>query len=244
MTGTIWRPTLLPIDPSTVPDVGPARMRVTSAYGNRPNPLDGGKTTVFHDGLDIGNARQGDVVTADADGRVEAAGTLGWPWSQPTTLYPTGNYGGFMVIIDHDTWVSVYAHLMPELQVSAGERVKLGQVIASVGATGAASVGGAHLHYGHLTASVAAIKALGAARKPTRDPWTVIDPIRPKPFSLSYEQRTRAQVLQLRAAKPLAAARWVARARMTQEDDGRILTAAMRLTAELTMLKEAPNEDT
>ena len=98
---TIWRPTLLTIAPHTTP---PGVNRVTSPYGNRPNPLDGGKTTIFHDGLDINDGKIGQQVVADANGIVVAAGTHGWPWSQPTDKYPSGNYGGVMVVIDHGNW--------------------------------------------------------------------------------------------------------------------------------------------
>lgn len=241
MTDAIWRPTVLPIDPSTVPDVGVAKMRVTSPYGNRISPING--AIVFHDGLDIGNAREGDQLVADTDGMVAAAGALGWPWSQPTALFPSGNYGGFMVAIDHGAWVSIYAHMQPTLQVKAGEQVKVGQPIGKVGATGAASVYGAHCHYGHITTTVANIIALGAATKPTRDPWTVIDPTGAMPTDEpTWAEQVQAQLIAARKAKPKAARRWVTRTDMTQEDDGKILTRFMRQRAELAMLREAPKE--
>lgn len=95
---------------------------ITSDYGGRGRR--------HHDGLDI-DGRTGDPVFAAADGRVRSAG-----WA--------GGYG-HTVVLDHGRGVTtLYAH-NSALHVVAGEPVRRGQVIASVGASGNAS--GDHLHF-------------------------------------------------------------------------------------------------
>jgi murein DD-endopeptidase MepM/ murein hydrolase activator NlpD len=96
--------------------------RVTSRFGPRRD--------VHHDGIDI-SAPHGTPVRAAAAGRV---------------LYSDRLRGyGNIVILDHgDGFATVYAHNTRN-QVSAGERIGVGQVIASVGETGQTS--GPHLHF-------------------------------------------------------------------------------------------------
>lgn len=236
----IWRPTELIIDPHTVADIGFQRMRVTSPFGNRPDPLTNGKTTVFHGGLDIGNARLGDWCVADADGTVVAVGNLGWPWSMPTVKYASKNYGGLMVVIEHDGWCSVYAHLQSAV-VKPGEKVQLGRRIAKVGESGSA-IGQGHLHYGHIMASAKRIATLGSGPKPLRDPWTVIEPLGPPPLAETRLERLRRFDTELRHAKPKATARWLDRTGLTSKDVGEIMTEAMFLSMRVSNLREAPDE--
>lgn len=113
--------------------------RVTSPFGLRS---DG-----FHGALDIGNFRTGDDVVAARDGTVLQAGYLKEPWSQSTTRYPSGNYGGLMVVIAHaGGMVSIYAHLSSH-SVKVGQNVTQGERIGAVGDTGSAA-GAGHLHFG------------------------------------------------------------------------------------------------
>jgi len=112
--------------PSIWPLVG--RWTYTSAYGNRKDPFTG--ETAFHPGLDIA-ADQGVPVHATADGTVE------------TAAYD-GNYGK-AVVLSHGFSISTrYGHLS-QFAVKPGQKVKRGDVIGYVGATG--RVTGAHLHY-------------------------------------------------------------------------------------------------
>jgi hypothetical protein len=172
---TWYRPTLLPIDPAGTPDRGYATMRVTSPWGNRDNPLNPG-TTSFHNGLDIGNARLGDVVTAVAAGEVVATGYLRLPWSQPSTAWASGNFGGLMVVIAHGTHVSGYAHLRRAL-VGPGQRIAAGQPIGEVGESGSAQ-GRGHLHFYVSNHSAAEIIKAGRLLPNawTVDPWPLIEP--------------------------------------------------------------------
>lgn len=171
-------PLIIPILPFGAVDQGYATARVTSPFGWRD--LDGdGKATEFHGGLDIGNARQGDVLVAPAPGTVIAVGNLTWPWSQPTQLYPSGNYGGLMVVIEHEPGVvSIFAH-MRMTTVVRGQKVMTGQKVGEIGATGMASVGGAHVHFG-IQAPAARVPA-GVQTRVTPygygldvDPWPFI----------------------------------------------------------------------
>lgn len=101
---------------------------ITSPFGFRIHPITGIYTG--HTGVDIG-AGSGSPVYAAASGKVIIA-----DW-----------YGGYgmAVVIDHGSGIStLYGH-NSSLNVSAGQNVKKGQVIAGVGSTGNST--GPHLHF-------------------------------------------------------------------------------------------------
>lgn len=100
---------------------------VTSPYGYRIHPTAG--TNDLHRGIDIGVAA-GTPIKAIQDGRVISAGNA-------------GDYGLCVVIEGEDGYQSRYAHCS-SLSVSAGQVVKQGDSIATVGSTGSST--GAHLH--------------------------------------------------------------------------------------------------
>lgn len=107
----------------------PSSTRVTSDYGNRVTPTAGASSN--HKGIDIGAAQGADIIAA-ADGTVKAA----------TYSSAAGNY----VMIDHGGGLyTVYMHAS-SLDVSVGQTVSAGQVIAKVGSTGIST--GNHLHFG------------------------------------------------------------------------------------------------
>lgn len=107
----------------------PSSRRITSDYGNRISPTGGASSN--HKGIDIGAAGGADIVAA-ADGKVKAA----------TYSSSAGNY----VMIDHGGGLyTVYMHAS-SLNVSSGQSVSAGQVIAKVGSTGIST--GNHLHFG------------------------------------------------------------------------------------------------
>jgi murein DD-endopeptidase MepM/ murein hydrolase activator NlpD len=106
----------------------PLQGRITSEFGKREDPSHGGMDN--HTGIDI-SAPKGTEIKATADGIVSFSG-----WSQ-------GN--GNLVVIEHGMgYTTLYAHNSTNL-VTDGQRVKRGDVIALVGATGRAT--GPHLHY-------------------------------------------------------------------------------------------------
>ena len=111
-----------------VPTLWPVRGLVTSPFGARMSPYGEGRE--MHPGIDI-SARYGLPVTAAGSGEVTFAGR-------------DPGYGG-LVIVDHGGQLgTLYAHLSA-LYVREGQRVRGGQAIGAVGATGRAT--GAHLHY-------------------------------------------------------------------------------------------------
>ncbi|MEO8926040.1 MAG: M23 family metallopeptidase [Caulobacteraceae bacterium] len=104
--------------------------RITSSFGLRLHPILG--FTRMHQGVDFG-ASLGAPVLAAGDGVVEEA-----RWA--------GGYGRWLKI-RHDRGLETgYAHLSAwAAGVAPGARVRQGQVVAYVGATGLAT--GPHLHY-------------------------------------------------------------------------------------------------
>lgn len=113
---------------SATPSIWPVTGWLSSAYGNRRDPFNGGRD--FHPGLDI-SADHGRPVLATADGTIVSATR-------------EGAYGN-LVVIDHGFGLSTrYGHLS-RFEVAAGQFVRRGQVIAYVGSTGRST--SSHLHY-------------------------------------------------------------------------------------------------
>jgi murein DD-endopeptidase MepM/ murein hydrolase activator NlpD len=110
--------------PSAWPIVG----WLTSLYGNRKDPFTGQPD--FHTGLDI-SAQYGTPVRATADGAIESAGF-------------NGNYGN-AIVVDHGFGIATRFGHLSRFAVRAGQKVKRGEVLGFVGATGRAT--SSHLHY-------------------------------------------------------------------------------------------------
>lgn len=110
------------------PSIWPTRGWISSSFGNRISPFTNEKE--FHSGLDI-SAKANSPIVASADGVVLETGT---------------DYGyGKVIRISHGHGLkTTYAHVSKFL-VKAGQRVKRGQEIATVGSTGRST--GPHLHY-------------------------------------------------------------------------------------------------
>jgi murein DD-endopeptidase MepM/ murein hydrolase activator NlpD len=102
--------------------------RLTSGFGMRSHPILG--YTRFHRGVDFG-APSGAPIMASGNAIVEKA------------EFENG-YGNFVLLRHNSSFETAYAH-MSRVVVRAGARVKQGQVIGFVGATGLAT--GPHLHY-------------------------------------------------------------------------------------------------
>ncbi len=111
-----------------VPSMWPVRGQITGGFGQRLDPLNGEES--IHWGIDI-SAPSGTEVQDTADGVVSRAGR-------------EAGYGN-EVLVDHgDGIVTKYGHLS-RIDVVAGQEVKKGQVIGTVGVTGRST--GPHLHY-------------------------------------------------------------------------------------------------
>jgi murein DD-endopeptidase MepM/ murein hydrolase activator NlpD len=114
--------------PTALPSAWPVRGLVTSPFGRRSSPYDGDPEV--HSGVDI-QARYGVPVSAGGDGEVVFAGR-------------DSGYGGLVVVAHAGDVDTFYAHLSA-IYVREGQRVRRGQPIGAVGASGRAT--GAHLHY-------------------------------------------------------------------------------------------------
>lgn len=109
----------------------PAEGRLSSTYGYRVSPVRGGEDDAeFHGGLDIANA-QGTPIRATADGVVQRAG-----WA--------GGYGKMVLVRNEHGFSTLYGHAS-RLAVTAGQRVRRGDIVAYMGTTGRST--GNHVHY-------------------------------------------------------------------------------------------------
>ena len=117
--------------------VWPTSGTITQGYGCTGFYLEPprGSCAHFHSGIDIANGA-GTPIRAAGDGVVAFVG-----WNKYDSVDPA-----FIVIIAHaggiDTW---YSHLLPRSVIRSGQRVRKGQLIGYMGATGNAT--GPHLHW-------------------------------------------------------------------------------------------------
>ena len=100
---------------------------ITSEFGEREATIDG--MTTDHKGIDIA-ANSGTSIKAAMDGKV-------------TVAEQNSKYGKFIKILNGDV-MTVYAHCK-SLKVKVGDKIKKGQIIATVGSTGTST--GPHLHF-------------------------------------------------------------------------------------------------
>lgn len=111
------------------PSARPSAGRITSGFGYRLNPF-GRRETKFHQGLDFAGKADSPILAA-ANGVVRHTG-----WASGF---------GQAVLIDHGFGYStLYAHVT-DIKVKAGDTVKRGDKIATMGTTGRST--GVHLHY-------------------------------------------------------------------------------------------------
>jgi murein DD-endopeptidase MepM/ murein hydrolase activator NlpD len=104
--------------------------KITSGFGMRNHPILG--YSKMHRGVDFG-AATGTPIYAAGDGVVEFVGVK-------------GGYGNYIRVKHTDKYASAYGHISRfATGVAPGRKVKQGQIIAYVGATGMAT--GPHLHY-------------------------------------------------------------------------------------------------
>jgi len=113
---------------NATPSMWPAYGWLSSTMGPRRDPITGGPD--YHSGLDISGER-GQPVYATAAGTVRHVGYQ-------------GAYGN-LIVIDHGFGLETrYGHLL-KYSVQSGAKVKRGDTIAQIGATGRST--GYHLHY-------------------------------------------------------------------------------------------------
>ncbi len=100
----------------------------TSGFGWRTDPITGERR--IHKGVDF-RAKYGDSVFAAGSGKVIFAGV-------------SGGYGNLIQIKHPNGYITMYGHLS-KIFVKAGHKVRRGELIGRVGATG--RVTGPHLHF-------------------------------------------------------------------------------------------------
>lgn len=149
---------------------------LTSPFGLRTNPFT--RVADFHKGLDL-SAPTGTPVYATADGVVSFSGR--YPLRISVQWWRFGN----VVVINHsDRFITIYGHC-DTTKVRAGQQVKQGQMIATVGSTGWST--NSHLHY--------------EVRTDLEQPGTYV-PIDPRIYILNYEWKNEAALLmRLRTSK-------------------------------------------
>lgn len=106
----------------------PVRGRLSDKYGWRNHPVY--RKRLFHAGIDIA-APKGTPIAAAQEGKVIYAGRR-------------SGYGNLVIVSHANGYSSRYAHCSSIL-VKKGQKVKAGQLVAKVGATGVAT--GNHLHF-------------------------------------------------------------------------------------------------
>lgn len=147
---------------------------LTSPFGGRISPFT--RSADFHKGLDLA-APTGTPIFSAADGVVTFAGR--YPISQSVAWWRFGN----VVVVNHaDRFITIYAHC-DSTRVRAGDRVKQGEVIATVGSTGWST--NSHLHY--------------EVRTDIERPG-VFEPIDPRIYILNYQWKNEEKVLISRRA--------------------------------------------
>lgn len=113
---------------AATPSIKPVNGWITSRFGYRKSPFTGKRS--FHSGLDISN-KKGTKILATANGKI--------------TFAAKKMYYGKLITIDHGYGKATkYAHLN-KILVKQGQKVKRGEVIATLGNTGQST--GPHLHY-------------------------------------------------------------------------------------------------
>ena len=133
---------------AATPSIWPAYGWLSSRMGWRRDPVTGGDD--YHSGLDIA-AERGQPVYATAAGTVVQASRQ-------------GNYGN-LIAVDHGFGILTrYGHLL-DFSVEAGDKVRRGDVIGHVGATGRAT--GYHLHY-EVVANGALVNPIQLLTQPPR----------------------------------------------------------------------------
>ncbi|NOY22525.1 MAG: M23 family metallopeptidase [Acidobacteria bacterium] len=110
------------------PSMWPVKGFITDRFGYRKDPFTG--LRAFHTGIDIA-AKRGTPIFAPADGIV-------------TMIGKNKGYGNMIAISHLNNVTTRYGHLL-EMLVKKGQKVKRGDLIATVGNTGRST--GPHLHF-------------------------------------------------------------------------------------------------
>ena len=126
----------------------PNYTRITSYFGGRQSP-GGGVGSRNHKGIDLGAPHGASILAAETGTVITVSNTCrhDYPKTVSTKCSCGGGYGNYVMISHGGGLVTIYAHCS-NINVSRGQTVSRGQVIAGVGSTGYST--GNHLHFGVL----------------------------------------------------------------------------------------------
>lgn len=159
----------------TTPSISPVKREeyvLTSPFGMRISPFT--KERDFHAGIDFA-AAIGTPIYAPSDGVVSYAGR--YPMRKSVAWW---RYGNLVAIKHGDRFVTLYGHC-DEVKVKQGQKVKQGDLIATVGDTGWST--NPHLHY--------EVRRLDETGEGGQD----FKPIDPRIYILDQEWRDQEQLL-------------------------------------------------
>lgn len=117
----------------------PTNTYISSYFGWRPDPFGSG-TSQFHWGLDFPDDPGTPIVAAQSG----VVGIADAPLNGSTYGWANWGYGNYVTITNKDGIICLYAHLK-DMWVSVGQYVQQGEVIGTVGSTGASTA--PHLHF-------------------------------------------------------------------------------------------------
>lgn len=126
----------------------PNYSRITSYFGGRQSP-GGGVGSRNHKGIDLGASHGSNILAAESGTVITVSNTCKHDYAKTvaTKCSCGGGYGNYVMISHDGGIVTLYAHCA-SINVSKGQKVSRGQVIAGVGSTGYST--GNHLHFGLL----------------------------------------------------------------------------------------------
>lgn len=123
----------------------PGYKRVSSGWGGRGAPLAGGSS--YHKGIDLAASKGTSILASESGTVITVIKGCTHNYGKSKSCGCGKGYGNYLMINHGGGLVTVYAHCT-DIYVSVGSTVTRGQVIATVGSTGAST--GFHLHYGVL----------------------------------------------------------------------------------------------
>lgn len=124
----------------------PVYSRISSYFGYRGSAATGGVGTAYHNGYDIAAPHNSNIIAAESGivMKVVTGCTHDYPKTFNTRCYCGGGYGNYLMINHGGNLQTLYGHCA-SINVSVGQTVKRGDVIAHVGSAGWST--GNHLHF-------------------------------------------------------------------------------------------------
>lgn len=123
----------------------PGFTRVSSRFGSRGSPLAGGSS--YHKGVDLAAPKGANILAAESGTVITVYNGCTHNYGKSKSCRCGGGFGNYVMVNHGNGLVTVYAHCT-SIDVKVGQSVTRGQVIATVGTTGAST--GNHLHFGTL----------------------------------------------------------------------------------------------